>query len=551
AAVTVQVGDQTVEVMANDDGRYVAEVASADPAAWVQVTGASPDGRVRLVSLVGALSGVAALAGTDTTAVDAAVLPALNATHWTSAEAALRVRALGGTLPASAADMATSDGAVRPQDLQSLAIAVNLVADQDAPLPDGVSDSFALLLDGTATQAFVRAQAVARPDAFAAAQQAVIDTAPVPAGEPWAITATRVLTYSDGGNPVSYVDLTLELEPDGTATSHEAGQRHAARWTADGAVLQVTLTAPIEQPDFPCYDDPITGTCMQYAAVWRTLGYRLQAVAGGSTTKLPVLLATRFEHVWLEGPLAGQAITTDPGGPGFLASVFDLAGRTGVAADELVAGARLAGVASEPVDPAQGDSRDDILRITGQGTATFEISGQPATWSLDDGWVTVQTQGMPARRYTRLERDPRTGLESWIAASVPGSASEPVVYSAEQELLFAEAGLVFTADTAARRWRTEGYVLANPEFYGLDPSYVFNPDGTASGTGIQSWRLAPDGTLELVRVTQGVEYPRRWIPLRRVGDNLIALEIIDWGYIDPGRSTRRINWQVDLGPAGG
>ncbi|MBP6252216.1 MAG: hypothetical protein KA387_05645 [Rubrivivax sp.] len=551
AAVTVQVGEQAIEGSADGQGRYAADVVSADPGAWVQVAGVSPDGRVRLVSLVGTLDGVASLTDAANGTVSATALPSLNATHWSSADAALRARALGGSLPASAEDMAASDAAVRAQDLESLAIAVNLIADGGATLPNGVADSFALLLDGAATQAFVRSQVVDRPDAYAAARQAVVASAPAPAGEPWAVTATRVWAYSDGGNPVAYVNLTFELAPDGDATVHDGVQRHAARWKADGATLNLTLTLPIELTEFRTEVDPSTGNLVEYRAVFRTFGYRLQAVQGGSAFKRPVLLATRFEHVWLDGPMAGEALSTDVGSPGFLTTVFDLAGRAGVAADELGAGARLAGVVSEPVDATSGVARDDILRIDGPGTGTFELSGQAATWSLDDGWITVQTQGLPARRYTRLERDPLTGLESWIASSVPGGAAEPVVYSAEQELLFADAALAFTVETAARRWRTEGYVRASPDVWGLDASYVFNADGTASGASIQRWMLAADGSLQLVRVSQGTEYLRRWIPLRRVGANLIVLEIIDWGYIEPGMSTRRINWQLDLGPAGG
>lgn len=553
AAVTVQVGDQTVEVTADDQGRYAAEVASADPAAWVQVAGTSPDGRVRLVSLVGALAGVAALAGADSGDVDAAALPALNATHWTSAEAALRARALGGNLPASAEDMAASDGAVRGQDLQALAIAVNLIADGGVALPAGASDSFALLLDAAATQAFVRAQATANADAYAAAERAVLASAPAPSGEPWAITGTRVLTYSDGGNPISSYDLTVEMLPGGTAVVHAEDRRHAARWTAAGADLAITLDVPMEQVSVMCLDDPITGVCMQYTSVYRTLGYRLRAVDGGSAVKQPVLLGTPYEHVWVDGPQAGEVISASDGSTGFLTTMLDLAGRAGVTADELVVGARLAGVTSElaPDAGVSGVTRDDILTITGPGTGRFEISGQAATWSLEDGWVTVRTDGLPARQYTRLERDPLTGLESWLAASVPTDANEPVTYSMEQELLFVDPALALTAESAARRWRSEGFVRANPGVYSLDPSYVLNPDGSASGSAIQRWQLASDGTVELVRVSGGQDYLRRWIPLRRVGDNLIVLEIIDWGYIEPGLFTRRINWQLDLGPAGG
>lgn len=550
AAVTLRVGDETLEVAADPQGRYTAEVTSADPSAWVRIIGASPDGRVRLVSVVGALAGVAAQADAATGVVGAAELPALNATHWTSAEAALRARALGGALPASAQDMAATDAAVSASALQSLAIAVRLIADGGVPLPAGVDDSFALLLDHGAAQAFVSAQAIADPAGFAAAKQAVLETTPAPAGDPWAITDARTLAYTDGGNPMTGFDLTLALRPGGAATVHADGAAHAATWTADGAMLDVELATPVESIATACLNDPVTGACTEYAAAYRTLGYSVRVVGGGSANKRPVLLAVRVRHVWLDGPKAGETILETDSDDGYLTTLFDLAGRAGVAAGELAVGARLAGVASEDIDPTTGLTRDDILRIDGPGTGRFEVSGKTATWALEDGWLTVRAEGVVPRRYTRLERDPLTGLESWMTASVPADPDEPVVYTAEQELLFIDAGLAFTADSAARRWRTEGLVVSDPSTFGLEPSYVLNPDGSVTGF-VQRWRVAADGTLELVRVYQGADYLRRWIPLRRVGDNLIVLEIIDWTYLSPGMIAWRINWQVDLGPAGG
>lgn len=549
AAVALRVGDETIELTADEQGRYSAEVVSAEPSAWVQLSGVSPDGRVRLVSVVGELAGVAALADADTGEVGAAALPALDATHWTSAEAALRARALGGVLPANAADMAASDDAVRASELQSLAVAVRLIADAEVPLPEGASDSFALLLDRDAAQAFVSAQATGHPDAYNAALAAVIATAPAPGGEPWAITESRTLAYSDGGNPISHVDLTLALRPGGDASVHSEGGAHAATWTAEGAVLEVALTTPLEQIGYPCLYDPVTGLCTQYAAAYRTLGYRVQAVAGGSANKQSVLLATRERQVWLDGPQAGEVISESDGGTGHLATLTDLAGRVGVAADELVVGARLAGLVSEEDLTSSGVARQDILHIDGPGTGRFEIGAKAATWTLDDGWLTVRAEGLMPRRYTRMQRDPVTGLESWIAASVPADESEAVVYLGETELLFADADLAFTADSAARRWRIEGYVVADPS-YGLAPSYVLNADGSATGLA-RRWGVAQDGSLDLIRVVQDIDYPRRWIPLRRAGEHLIVLEIIDFGYVGPGQFIWRINWQVDLGPAGG
>ncbi len=547
AAVTLKVGEQTLELSADAQGRYATEVLSADPDAWVQLSGRSPDGRVRLVSVVGALAAVAAADG-GTGAVDAAALPALDATHWTSAEAALRARALGGRLPASGEDMAASDGALGAAQLQSLATAVRLVADAGLALPTGAADSFALLLDRAATQTLLANSASEQPETYAAATDAVLASAPAPAGSPWMVSETRHLSYVDGGNPVSSRDLTLTLQPDGQATIHQGGAAHAGHWTADGAVLTLTLATPTEDIDSDCLTDPVSGDSACYETSWRTLGYRLRAVAGGSVHKPQVMMGTSHRSVWREGPKAGELISESDGSDGHLAAMFDLAGRTGVAADELTPGARLAGIPSSDTANPLWDRREDILRIDGPGRAHFEIGGQAASWSLDDGWLTVSTEGMAARRYTRLERDPTTGLESWIGASVPADAAEPWVYYADQNLLFADAGLSFTTGNAARRWRAEGFVIADPA-QGLEPSCVLNPDGSATGLS-QRWGVAADGTLELVRVRAGKDYPRRWIPLRRVGEHLIVLELVDFGYVSPGSHARRINWQVDLGPAG-
>lgn len=552
AAVTLQVGEQRIETSADDQGRYTAEVTSADPAGWVQVSGVSADGRVRLVSVVGELGQVAAAAEADTGAVDAERLPALSATHWTSAEAALRARALSGVLPASAEQMAATDGVVNAAALQTLATAVRLIADGGVALPEGAADSFALLLNDDRTQAFVAAQSTGNAEAFSAAHAAVLADAPAPAGEPWAVTEAHTWAYSDGGNPVSHVDLVLGLGPGGGATVFTNGGAHAASWTATGATLDVALTSPIETAYVDCLEDPVAGGCTQYAAVYRTLGYRLQAMDSGGGVR-PAVLVIFTRSVWTEGPKSGEVIRESGDDSGFLATFFDLARREGVQAGELTVGARLAGPVSSDVAPDSGMRRQDILRIDGQGSGTLEISGKAATWSLDEGWLTVTAEGVTPRRYTRLQRDPMTGLESWLAASLPADPSAPVVYYGEADLLFADPGLVFTADNATRRWRSEGFVVAAPEAYSLEPSYVLNADGTATGF-VQRWELRADGTLSLFRVRAGQEWPRRWIPLSRVGPHWLVLEIVDYSYASgaPAGSDVlwRVNWLRDLGPAG-
>jgi hypothetical protein len=547
AAVTLRVGEQTIETTADDLGRYAAEVVSSEPAAWVQLSGVSTDGRVRLISIVGELGAVAAAADAESGAVGSDRLPALAATHWSSAEAALRARALGGLLPGDAAAMAATDGALRASELTTLATVVRMIADAGIALPAGSADSFALLLDGDATQAFVAAQVASDGGAaYRAVQETVLADAPLAAGTPWAVPQDRMFALVDT-NPMTGSDLVFTLRPDGSARLSSAHAQGEGRWTADGATLQVTLDPPATQDFLQFWSDPITGTSAQLMARSYYEGFRLQMLTADGSGGT-VLRHDQSRAVYLEGPPAGQVIWQSVDGPGWPVRVFDLAARVGVLAGDLGIGRRLAGLTAETVDPASGMTRDDILRIDGAGSATFEISGRAATWSLDDGWLTVNTAGAPAMRYTRLLRDPVTGLESWLAAEVPADPAAPVLY-AEADVLFVQEGLVFDAATAARRWRSEGFLVANPDITGTGPNYVMQADGTmTAGATAMRWSIAGDGSLAMIRTRNGVDYPRQWIPLSRVGPHWVVLEIVDFGYVGQGVSWR-INWQRDLGPA--
>lgn len=372
------------------------------------------------------------------------------------------------------------------------------------------------------------------------------DVYPDNCGEPWAAPAARTLALVDGNPMTSGAGLVFTLLPDGTARTSETGLQGDATWSADGTVLDLIMNAPVANGQGVVdWTNPATGEVLQLGIRYEFLGVRLEHVAGNSH-RGTVRQLGRWRSVWLEGPPAGQISWESEDGPGFEMQYVDIESRLGVLAAELTVGSRLAGMPSEDVDPASGISREDILRIDGPGSGTFELSGKAATWSLEDGWLTVRADGLITRRFTRLLSDPTTGLESWLKGTLSDDPATPAAYT-EADLLFAEPGLAFTAETAARRWRTEGFFLANPSASG-NPDYTLNLDGSASGL-VQRWQLAQDGTLNLYRVRPNGEWLRHWIPLRRVGNNWIMMETIDFSYVDRG-VTWRINWQVDLGPAG-
>lgn len=538
AAVALRVGDQTLELTADEQGRYAAEVVSADPTAWVQVSGTSPDGRVRLVSVVGELAAVAAVADAEDGAVDAVALPALDATHWTTAAAALMARANGGEIPQTPEALAAARAAVDPQLQLNLATAVRLVADGGVPLPEGSADTLALLLDEAATNAFIETQ----PDFAAARAEVAAEPRPT---QPAALVvdAPRRLMFTLG-NPVQSGGGIVDLNPDGTAVLHEVNGTEGGRWTWQDGWLSVTLDAPIVRESFPFWTDPATGTQQQLRAEFRILGLRAR-LTGGDWSVGIVELDFQAENVYTEGAPAGQPVNgfvdTDQGYP---IMVRDVVTRIGIAAEELVDGVRIAGLpVGEAIVSATG-SREDVVRLAADGTARLELSAKDATWALEDGWL-VLTFDAQSRRYTRVSRDPLTGVEVW---AVEGRFDGVDGRVGDANAGIIDPALAFTADNAARIWRGEGFYRANPQAFAGNVLNLY-ADGTGAGTPpYPVWRIRNDGALELVRNRNGVDYLRHWIPIRRTGTDWLVLEVVDFGYAG-GNIEWRVNWYRDLGPA--
>lgn len=539
AAVTLRVGDRSVEVTADDQGRYSAELLSADPTAWVQVTGVSTDGRVRLVSVVGELAGVAAVLPAGSNAIDAAALPALSATHWTTAAAALMARANGGVVPDTPAALAAARGAVDAASQATLAAAVRLVAEQGAELPAGKADTLALLLDEAATEAFTAAQ-----PAFADVRNGLAADLPPTRPVAFTVEAPRRLIFTLS-NPISACFCIVELRPGGTAIAHQSSDRRTATWSYEGGLLTVRFDSPFTTYSAQTWTDPATGAVTQLDAEYRSRGFRARLVDGDWSVG-SVEIDHQVEAVYTSGPPAGQTlpgfVDTDAG---YLIGVRDVGQGLGLAASELVDGVRIAGLpVGEGIRSGTDPSRKDIVRLAADGSARLELSGKDARWSFADGWLTLSFDERTLRA-TRVTRDAGTGVEVWVVEGCFG-AVEGLLHETVAGVI--DPALAFTAENATRQWRAEGFYRSNPELYANNVLKVF-ADGGASGTPTTTrWQIGTGGSLDLVRVRNGVDHPRRWIPIRRTGTHWLVLEVVDFGYAG-GAVEWRTNWYRDLGAA--
>jgi hypothetical protein len=407
-------------------------------------------------------------------------------------------------------------------------------------LPEGKADTLALLLDEAASAAFIEGQA----DFAAAKAEVVADLPPAPPVALVVDVPRRLLLTT--ANPMSSGGATLMLNPDGSAAAHDQVGSGPARWVWENGVLTVTLDQPFVVTSFQFWTDPATGIGQQLRTEYRTLGFRVRLI-NGTWTRGVAEFDARMAAAYMEGPPAGQPpegfIDTDQGYP---LTLLDVGAGLGLTAEELGDGVRIAGL---PVgDATQAGSgaptRDDVVRLAADGTARLELSEKDATWTLDDGWVVLTYDGL-TRRYTRVSRDPLTGVEVWQAEGRFDGVDGRVL---DATAAVVDPALAFTAENAARRWRGEGFYRISPEIYAGNLLDLY-ADGTTAGTPVVTrWSVGPTGVLEMVRERNGQDYPRRWIPMVRTGEHWLVLEVVDFTWAGSGVQWR-VNWYRDLGPA--
>ena len=245
-----------------------------------------------------------------------------------------------------------------------------------------------------------------------------------------------------------------------------------------------------------------------------------------------------------------------PTDPGLSTSNLDMANRASIA--DLVPGAQLAGPSEDP-PPASGFFYDLTEQVTtfGNGTLTFDGTGHTWPESVVNGWIVLDF-GTFQRAYTRLTRNAKTGVETWLAGGWQGGAPMNVqnVVLAEPNALAGFGG----RKGAAHDWDNGLFMKSGTiteydlyrDFTGLR---IFNGD-VGNGQPV-TWALK-GANLVVTRVTSTYKLIRTWAPFADYGKNHFVIENEDrydlsGQYIGPN-VIPRVNWYVDEGkstePAG-
>lgn len=544
AVVSVTVGSTVFQTTANAKGAYNVAVTGLDPAAFVRISasGVGAQANVKLISLVPAFSALASAVDAQGQVASTAI-PALDATHLSTAVAALLARANGGVMPSDGATLARLLPKINAIQVQRLAAVVRMVADFGLVLPSGTPDTLALLLDPAKTDALVAAQVANNSEQFAAVLASVAGDAPGLTNLSIAAAGEQTLVY-EASNPSVTGSSVISYRPDGSATyrtgNSVASVNAEGRWSIQAGAIRIVFNRPVTTTTFSFDFDPITQN--QNQILTEQTGVIIKHLASGSSTALATQANTGSAN-YTDGSRRGQAVAgIDWGVAGQVLRVHDVALRLPIDDADVTPGARWGGVKAERLSIIRASGSADVLRLDGAGKGRLEFGALDVDWGTADRWLSVTQPGLTLR-YARLAPDDGRGFEMWLVTERVGGVD---VDMAVVTLVMADAAPAFTATTAARDWRNEGSFEVGPESPAIINLYADLSARVFGSSNRANWSLLPSGVVELRRQSSSgaVTQTRRWTLLKKSGDSHFVLEDITGSV-----TAKRMVWYRDMGAA--
>jgi len=343
-------------------------------------------------------------------------------------------------------------------------------------------------------------------------------------------------------------------------------------FTDDGAQRVVTFDSPLSYPNegFDCLGLP-----MQQRVDVLQMAFRpMSGTAARGTTQV-VEIGNITD---IDGCTPG-AVTTfgAPGDPGLTTTHLDMTRRAPIT--DLVPGARLAGPSETAPGGVAGNPRLVVQQLAtiGAGSLGFEDSGHVYPISITDGWIVVD-YGTFRRAYTRLTRDARGGVETWLWADWNGAPE-----NVEQTMMVQPRdGAGFGDRNAAAHHWDSGMFLASVTQTSYDLyrdhsglRHLVFTDGSGEAVMPVTWRF--EGANVAIKRPWGDSghYHRVWVPVANYGKNHFVMEgeelvdasgasiattiaprvnfYVDGGkaFPEPAAASRASTWHAEVDAAGG
>lgn len=560
AKVVATLGPQTFNADADSLGRYSVAVKTSNPSDFLSLmaTGVGTQSAVVLSSLVGEISGLAALAVNG--ALTSEFAPALQVTHFSAAVTGLLAQA--GALPAT--DQALSDAMQKIclPDVLEAATLVKLVVEGGVPLPEGISNTQALLASSAAVKKFGSVQRASNSAAFYTARDGVtVDASfqrlpPVPVGDA-AAAVTWAYVFGIGGAAPFATQVTLLNN--GTATVVDDAV-HAATWKLIGTQVKLVYTKPVV---ITLFSSTVGVDGRQWMIDRVTTGVTLGDLAIRSDRYTAAIVNFDTYQIERGGPKAQikQALNGAA-----VMKRYDVSKLTAIKPEDLTVGKRWAGLYSSH-DLDSFSLKQDVLAITGVDSALMERTQAVATWRLIEGALEVMLPGFNYR-YRRLGLGP-LGEERWLMEQrVAGE-----LLAVREIMAVAATEVNIDAAQLSRRWESNLNALLGSRF---NSAFLLRADGMAASSFSdasvpettvnydRSWSLLPTGQLQILsarnRTTNAVCIPtqsdtncvvrttRNWRFVARVGGNLFTIELGPYsGALTAASASYRFMALTDMG----
>jgi len=343
----------------------------------------------------------------------------------------------------------------------------------------------------------------------------------------------------------------------GMASVTDGVSRASGHYTDDGVQRLVTLDSPSVKSEaiWPRPDD-----CGIYVNARTSLTRYAFVRTGGTDRHGHTEVHEEAQTVLTEGCNAGRIVASTSLSDAVPAQAhLNLSARPSMS--DLVPGVQIAGFSSMPVlavPVLSASLAQDIADLLPGGQIRFHGEGftVPATVPYQftaDQWLMLGLPGVD-RRYTRLEVNPDTGAETWMAAEFAAGAPQ---WTAAVLVTKAQPRVTpLTMQQAAHVWRSG---LSRSEFMFFDIELY--PDMTGTRVSLDrptggefrtplTWAFSGNGITQSW-ATRGAQVERTWIPIGDRGRQHWVMEYDRYVDNEGASSTgmARVNFYADKGPA--
>ena len=244
ANISVNLGGQEFSAIADENGVYSIELAADDSfvteIVTLVATGEGADSPIKLVSVLGDFASVNNLSGEDKILTKDEIF-GVNVTNLTTATTSLMESANNNQPITSLDQFASALSDIDTSSILPFATAIKLVVDfsESNPtlaLPDGVTDTFALVGDKDIVGAFIQTAQNNEPESFAQAQSDIFADVNIVQGS--SVTNTSVVNAYYGANQLFDIfSGKMVINEDGSGYRSEFNRGHALNWTlADNGI---------------------------------------------------------------------------------------------------------------------------------------------------------------------------------------------------------------------------------------------------------------------------------------------------------------------------